>query len=117
MKKTTILMTALAVIFLTTSISAQPGQMGGGPHDSVMHLNHLQQMIGLSDAQVTKLFNISTKYRKLTFNNRKNPAKLYSIREAHRKEIDAVFTKDQKKMLKKMREMGPEGRKGGRGCR
>lgn len=117
MKKTTILMTALAVIFLTSSISARRGGMGGPPHDPVMHLNHLQQTVGLSDAQVEKLFTLSEKYRKQAFQNRKNPKKLYEIRESHRKDAMKVFTKAQLQKIKEMRGSRPGPGGNGRGCR
>ncbi|GEM_PF-2848720 len=111
---------SLATFFLVSLVAAgfiysRPPGAGNPPHfDSAMGLNHLQQAIGLSDKQVDTLFQIGTKYRNLCFENRKNPEKLYSLREARRNEVEKVFTKEQKAKLDEMKKDRPMR---GRGCR
>ncbi len=115
MKKVSLVAFFLVSLVAAGIIYARPPGAGMHPHfDSAMGLNHLQQMVGLSDKQVETLFEIGTKYRNLCFENRKNPEKLYSLREAHRNEMEKVFTKEQKAKLDEMKKDRP---RQGKGCR
>jgi len=60
-----------------------PG-MGGGPH-GFAHLDRMQKELGLTDAQVKKIFDIGTEYRQKYFDNRGNRDKVMALHEEHRK--------------------------------
>jgi Spy/CpxP family protein refolding chaperone len=64
----------------------------------------LQKELGLTDAQVDRIFDINNKYHRQAYHLRKKGdfAKLRDLRDAHRKEVESVFTAKQKKRLKEL---------------
>lgn len=77
-----------------------PG-MGGGPH-GFAHLDRMQKELGLTDAQVKKIFDIGTEYRQKYFDNRGNRDKVMALHEEHRKAVESVLTKEQKEKYDKL---------------
>lgn len=65
------------------------------------HLEYLQKHLGLSDAQVDKIFKIGTEFREKYHASRKNPDALKNLREQHRKAIESVLNEKQREEFKK----------------
>lgn len=82
------------------------GGPSGGPYHSFgmsspEHLEFLQQRLGLTDAQVEKIFKIGTEYREKYFKTRKNADGLKALRDEHRKAIEQVLTEKQREEFRK----------------
>ncbi len=71
---------------------------GGGMHG----LNRMQYMLGLSDSQVKKIFDIRSSYREKFFDNRRNAIKQEALRKEMWQKIRNVLTKEQQKRWDEM---------------
>ena len=84
----------------------------GGGH-IFRKLDFMKERLGLTDAQVKKIFDIHQKYEKLMFQNRGNVDKMMELRLERRKEIKKVLTTEQRKkydeMFLKRMKRGPRG--------
>jgi len=132
-KISVITLTAVAAL-MTTSLMARPGGgYGGGNGDcsgpgfrggpgnghemhmggmAFRHLNMMQFRLGLSDKQVEKIFNIEMKYKRIMFKNRRNGVEIKKLMEKQFKEIESVFTSDQKKLMKQFHQNRGKGKRG-----
>jgi Spy/CpxP family protein refolding chaperone len=111
MKK--IVFIALSVMILSLAVlplSAQKGgkgeghgKYGHGMGNPVMHFNMMQEKLGLTDAQVDKIYKIHKDYMDKFYQNRKDESK---IKELHAKligEFQNVLTPEQKAKWEEMK--------------
>jgi Spy/CpxP family protein refolding chaperone len=109
MKKKLLIVAALLLFAVAANDAFAYGRRGGfgGPGPGMggvfRHFEFLQKEIGLTDQQVKQIFDIGTKYREKRFENRNDRDKLAQMRDDHRKEVEAVFTKEQLDKLNKFR--------------
>lgn len=100
-----ILFTTLTMLILSlsaSSLSAQGmmgggyGDMGMGMHKPFQHLEMLQYMLDLTNAQVDKVYKIDKDYMDRFYQNRNNADKIKDLREKHLGEIESILTPEQK---------------------
>ena len=89
----------------------------GGHFGFIHHLNRMQFTLGLSDRQVTKIFNIHQEYQKKMFENRRNLVLIEKLATQHYQAVRNVLTKEQQTRFDEMRNFrrGPCMRQGRRG--
>lgn len=95
MKKIFVYLAFVAIFFAAGNMLFAQGMHGmgkgqaGGPGFGMM------RCLNLTDEQELKIHNINKQYADKFFEARKDEAALAKVREAHRKEIEAVLTKEQ----------------------
>jgi hypothetical protein len=82
-----------------TESCAMTGPGGGKPFK---HLDRMQYYLGLSDAQVEKIFRVDQDYREKYFKNRNSYEAVEKLRGEHRKAIEDVLSDVQKERFNKM---------------
>lgn len=104
MKKVFVVFSVFAVLALAGASAYARGKGGcgaGGPGFGGQ--GKMQQELGLTDDQQAKLFKINQDFRQKMFDSRKDTAKQTALRDEHRKNVEAVFTADQKAKLDQLR--------------
>ncbi len=103
MKKTLAVITLLSVLAIpASSVFARGGGCGSCVNSGnkisqpFRHLDRMQYILGLTDAQVDKIYNIHKEYRDKIYKNRKNSDKVQSLRDEQRNAVEKVLTKEQK---------------------
>ncbi len=108
-----LLVTALAMATSTSTVMAKTHH-GKGHHGGTYagfycsnyfhikrqpfkHLDRLQFILGLSEKQVKKVYNLHKEFLDRYFNNRRNSVALAKIRVEHEKKFKALLTPNQKK--------------------
>ena len=103
MKKTVFMALSLVLSLAVLPLYAQKGEKGNGKHGSkmgmrnpVIRLNMMQDKLGLTDAQVDKMYKIKKDYMEKSYQNRNNPDKIKELKGKCREEMDNVLTPEQK---------------------
>ena len=97
----------------------EPG-MGRGMHKPFQHLEMLQYMLDLTNAQVDKMYKIDKEYMEKFHQNRNDADKIRELREKHQAEIESILTTEQKVKWNEFKEDRPmkdrdKGMKDGKG--
>ena len=72
-------------------------------HKPFMHLNKMQEKLGLTNDQVDKMYKIYKDYMDRFYQNRNNPDKIKELRDQCRGEIVNVLTPEQKAKWEEMK--------------
>jgi len=72
-------------------------------HKPFMHLNKMQEKLGLTDAQVDRIYNIHKNYMDEFYKNRRNENKIKELHAKQISEIRDVLTPEQKAKWEEMK--------------
>ena len=113
MKKIVFIALSLAILSLAVlPLSAEKRGKGDGhgrcgyemgTHKPFMHLNKMQEKLGLTNDQVDKMYKIYKDYMDRFYQNRNNPDKIKELRDQRRGEMANVLTPEQKAKWEEMR--------------
>jgi len=113
MKKIFFTILTMTILSLSASSLSAQGMMGGydgrgmGMHKPFQHLEMLQYMLDLTNAQVDKLYKIDKDYMDKFYQNRNDADKIKDLRNKHLGEIESILTPEQKVKWNEFKENHP----------